>query len=274
MVRLGFNSNGFQGHRLGEALGCLAELGYRAVAITPDVGCLDPRETGGDELTRIAARCRFLGLEVVVETGARFILDPWRKHRPNLLEVDDSWHVRLEYLLRMLEWCDILGARVLSFWSGALPENQTEQGAEYRLIAALEILRRRADELGVVLGLEPEPGHWIATLSDYARLRNEYPGLFKMTLDVGHILSNQETEPHQAIHEWRDEIVNLQLDDMRWGEHLHLAPGEGQLNWVELVRALKELDLQVPACFELSRDGHRFHELAPYCMQAMRQLGL
>ncbi|MDP6849342.1 MAG: sugar phosphate isomerase/epimerase family protein [Planctomycetota bacterium] len=260
-LQLGWNSNSFQSHRLEEVLPILADLGYGAVAITPDVPHLDPRYTTPEDLRRVGARCAELGLEVVVETGARFLLDPARKHRPNLLELDDSKDIRLKFLRHMVEWCDMLGAKVLSFWSGSIPEGQSKEGAATRLVDACENLHTLSERYGVLLGLEPEPGHFIATLNDYANFTNANPDLVKLTFDTGHILANEEGQPSDHVGQWKNEIVNLQLDDARHGIHEHLPPGEGEVDWPAFWEAVRLAELRCPACWELSRDSHRFHEL-------------
>ena len=83
---LGYNTSGFAHHRLEDALAILADLGYGGVALTLDYHVLDPYEP---DLPRRVASVRDLlerlGLRSVVETGARFLLDPRRKHQPTLI---------------------------------------------------------------------------------------------------------------------------------------------------------------------------------------------
>ncbi len=118
--RLGYNTNGFAHHRLDDALHILAELGYRAVALTPDAHHLRPFETTATELRSYRQLLEQLDLSVVVETGARYVLDARRKHRPTLLEAGAAGRARrLEFLVRCAEIAAELGGSRVSIWSGA-----------------------------------------------------------------------------------------------------------------------------------------------------------
>ncbi len=88
---LGYNTNGLAHHRLTDAIELLADEGYQSVAITLDAGALDPY----DDPEHLARQLRAVrealdrrGLNRVVETGARFLLNPRRKHDPTLLDPD------------------------------------------------------------------------------------------------------------------------------------------------------------------------------------------
>ncbi|BCB84258.1 hypothetical protein Psuf_015710 [Phytohabitans suffuscus] len=109
-LRFGYGTNGFANHRLTDALAVIADLGYEGVALTLDHDHLDPfapdlaRRT--DDLASTLDR---LGLSVVVETGARYLLDPWHKHAPTLLHDDPA--KRLEFLRRAVRIGADLGRR-------------------------------------------------------------------------------------------------------------------------------------------------------------------
>ena len=213
MALYGYNSNGFASHRLEEALIILAENGMRAVAITPDVPHLDPRTSTSSEVKNIAKLCKDLNLVVIIETGARYVLDSKRKHRPNLLESDESRMVRIRFLQQMLEWCDIFESPVLSFWSGTLPEGQDESLARCLFLDAVCSLKNSAPKT-LEFAIEPEPGHLISTLSDFTSLEPELPAGVGLCLDIGHLLVNDVYTPAEAIKKHADIIKTVQLDEL------------------------------------------------------------
>jgi len=84
-VLLGYNTNGFAHHDLFDAIALLAEIGYRSVAITIDHGALSPREDWRGQLRRLKSNLEDYGMRSVIETGARFLLNPDHKHEPTLM---------------------------------------------------------------------------------------------------------------------------------------------------------------------------------------------
>ena len=119
-LRFGYGTNGFANHRLGDALEVIAGLGYEGVALTLDTDHLDPFAPDlARRVAQTADQLRDLGLAVVIETGARYLLDPWRKHAPTLLH--DDRKLRLEFLRRAVTIGADLGAEAVSFWAGVRP---------------------------------------------------------------------------------------------------------------------------------------------------------
>ncbi|WP_426511190.1 sugar phosphate isomerase/epimerase family protein [Dactylosporangium sp. McL0621] len=130
-MRFGYGTNGFSNHRLDDALAVIAGLGYEGVALTLDHHHLDPFDANLSRHVReVGRRLQELGLGVVIETGARYLLDPWRKHAPTLL--DDEPGPRLEFLRRAVRIGADLGAEAVSFWAGVPPRKEAgvRPGAE------------------------------------------------------------------------------------------------------------------------------------------------
>src|SRR5439155_16179243 len=99
------------------------------------------------------------GLRTVIETGARFLLDPWHKHQPTLVSADnESRKLRLEFLRRSLEIARGLDSDAVSLWSGAPTDASPVSVLMDRLVEGVRCLCDYAAELQVRLAFEPEPG--------------------------------------------------------------------------------------------------------------------
>jgi len=262
---LGYNTNGFAFHRLEDALRVIAELGYRCVAITVDHHALNPYAPHIAERTqRVRQLLDALGLASVIETGARFLLDPRRKHRPTLLDPDKAARERrMDFLRRCMDLAVELGSAAVGLWSGALPPGQEEAVAFDRLVRGCAALADEADAKGVVLAFEPEPGMLVETLAGYERLAAAVDrDSFRLTIDVGHLVCNETASPGRLIARFAPKLANVHLDDMRRGVHDHLFFGEGEVDVAEVFAALRAADYRGPACVELSRHSHNAVETA------------
>lgn len=283
MFRLGYNTNGLAHHRVLAALELVSELGYEALSITPDVGQLDPYRLDKEEVVRVRRRAEELGLALTLETGARFLLDPFRKHRPNLLEDDAAGRAqRIDLLLRHVDLAASLGATLVSLWAGAAPDDSVGDRRDgrpareelwQRLCDGLRPVLARARAQGVPLAFEPEPGMFVERPAGYLelveRLGSEGDEL-GLCLDVGHCHATRDLPVTDVIRRLAPRLVLVQLDDARTGEHVHRMFGEGDLDLPKAFAALIEVGFDGVAAVELSRDSYRGPEAAREAMAHLR----
>jgi sugar phosphate isomerase/epimerase len=272
----GYNTNGFAHHRLEDALGILAELGYRGVALTLDYHVLNPYEHGlATRVDGVRRRLETLGLRCVVETGARFLLDPWRKHQPTLLSPDPrEREFRLDLLRRAVSVAEGLRADAVSFWSGTPCDDAGPTEWMDRLADGCRRLCDEAAAHGVRLAFEPEPGMFIDTMDRFAELRRrvDHPA-FGLTIDVGHLHCQGETPIAVYLERWRDLLWNVHVEDMRRGVHDHLMFGEGEIDFGPVLRTLRAIGYAGGLYVELSRHSHNAVETARQALAFLRAAG-
>jgi len=227
---------------------------------------LDPFTSTPAEVDAFGAACRDAGLAVAVETGARFVLDPRRKHQPTLLDdVAAERARRLDLLRRCHDLAARLGAETLSFWAGTPPGGSPPGNGPAADRDAL--LDRLCEGAAALLDhaaggpsrvcFEPEPGMLVASLAELddflARLAR--PELAVM-LDVGHVPVTETITPAEAVRRLAPRLGGLQLDDSAGGLHEHLVPGDGEIDFRAVLAAAREVGFTGLASLELPRHGH------------------
>jgi L-ribulose-5-phosphate 3-epimerase len=258
-MRIGYNTNGLAHHDLIEAIDLLAELGYQSVALTIDHGALSPYQANWQ---RQAATVREAlarhGMHSVIETGARYLLDPRVKHEPTLLTADESRRqMRIGFLRHAVRLAEELGSDCVSLWSGVLRDNADDATAWTRLTDGLQGLLDFAAVHHVVVGFEPEPGMFIDTMDKFTELSERLPhSQLQLTLDLGHLHCQGETPIAEQIRRWGPRIVNIHIEDMRADAHEHLMFGEGEIEFPPVFAALREIGYQKGVHVELSRHSH------------------
>jgi len=271
-LRLGYGTNGFAGHRLTDACEVIAGLGDDGLALTLDQPHLDPY---ADDVTARAEEVRSLldsyALAVVVETGSRYVLDPWRKHEPTLVS-DTGRERRVDLLCRAVRIGAALGAEAVSFWSGTTPPGVPAEQAWARLVDGIGPVLDEAAALGVTCAFEPEPGMAVDTVAAALELRRRLgaPEHLRLTLDLGHLVCNEPLAPADSVALAGDLIGNVQVDDMARDVHEHLEIGTGELDLAAAFQALVDTGYAGLASVELPRHSHAAPSVARSSMQAMR----
>ncbi|MCB0074438.1 MAG: sugar phosphate isomerase/epimerase [Caldilineaceae bacterium] len=263
---LGYNTNGFAHHSLEQAIEVIASIGYRAVAITIDHGALNPLDNrNAHQLSAVAALLKRHQMTPVIETGCRYLLDPRHKHEPTLVSPSEDKRTQRIALYRYaIDVAKQLEASCVSLWSGVVHDDADDPTALRRLTTALQEVLDYAQQRGVTIGFEPEPGMLIGALSAYDQLQEalDHPDNLRLTLDVGHLHCQQETPIPSYIKRYADEIVNIHIEDMRVGIHEHLMFGEGEIDFPPIIAALSETAYNGPLTVELSRHSHMAPEAA------------
>lgn len=270
----GYNTNGFAHHRLEDALPIIRELGYESVAITLDHQALNPFDE--ERLAQQLSDIRDVIVDgllngAAIETGARFLLDPRRKHQPTLLSKSARERAsRREFLRRSVNLAPELGITRVSFWSGAALGGESHHVLMQRLAGICRELADHAADLEVLLAFEPEPGMFIDTMDKFHELfdRVNHPA-FGLTLDIGHLHCLGEPIV-ETIRRWKNVLRNVHIEDMRCDVHEHLMFGEGEIDFPPVLAALREIGYTGGVHVELSRHSHDAVETARRALAFLR----
>ena len=263
-MNLGYNTNGLANHDLLDAIALLAEIGFRGVAITLDHGALNPfDERLESQLESVAGLLTTYNLACVIETGARFLLDPRTKHEPTLVTADPAGRAhRIEFLCRAIDIAARLNAGCVSLWSGVVRDGAGDREAFARLGGGLTNALAYAERKEVVLAFEPEPGMLIDTLARYDDLLGELStqrietDRLRLTIDIGHLHCQGELPIAEQIHRHSDRLANVHIEDMRSRVHEHMMFGEGEIDFPPVIAALAQIDYAGLVSVELSRHSH------------------
>jgi sugar phosphate isomerase/epimerase len=283
---LGYNTNGLAHHDLLGAVELLAEIGYRGVAVTIDHNALSPKDPRRwKQIARLRRLLERLKMRSVIETGARFLLDPRVKHEPTLLS--ESRRRRIDFYRYAISCAAILGSDCVSLWSGTLREEMGTGdaprtspptnapplqwgGAGARCVQAVDHLAEGLREvldfaaaMKVTVAFEPEPGMLVDTMWAFEELlrRIDAPNL-RLTLDIGHLQCQGELPIAEVIRRWAPRLANVHVEDMRRGVHEHLMFGEGEIDFPPVLHALAEVGYTGGVYVELPRHSHEGPEAA------------
>jgi sugar phosphate isomerase/epimerase len=211
-------------------------------------------------------------LRSVIETGARYLLDPRHKHEPTLVSPDPAARVRrVEFYRHAIRAAAELGSDCVSIWSGTLHDNAPREVAWRRVVDALRRVLDDGEGQGVAIGFEPEPGMFVDTMANFQSLLERLGDeRLRLTLDVGHLHCQREMPIAAQVARWADRLVNVHIEDMRAGVHEHLMFGEGEIDFPPVLAALAQSGYRGGVHVELSRHSHDGPRAAAAAMEFLK----
>ena len=161
-----------------------------------------------------------------------------------------------------------VGARVFVF-SGCR-KTDSDPGEWERTVNRTRELSRVAEDSGVTLALEFEPGFVVGSTDDLFRIFGEVdsPNLCA-NLDLGHVFL-VDRDPLQSIRSLGERIAHCHVENMAAGKHRHLLPWEGDMDLPAYIDALKEIGFAGNLAVDMY--DYAYDEIADRCIKYLREL--
>ncbi len=247
-----YSTNAFVEYPLHEALDLIARTGFSGVEIMCDRPHLYPPDTREDDLNSIKSLLQELNLAITnLNCFTLFAVgDTWL---PSWIEPDEKRRQqRIEHTLNCLDLARFLGCPNISVPPGGPPVDRDREKSLALFSQGLEQVIPRAEEAGVSILIEPEPGLLIENSKEMKSFMETISSdRVGVNFDAGHFFCVGEA-PEEAIEDLFEWTGHIHIEDIAaTRDHNHLIPGLGAMDYKAFFKKLKELGYKGDVCLEL-----------------------
>src|SRR5262245_34936287 len=203
VINLAFSTNAFKKNTLEQAIEAIASIGYRGVELMADIPHAYPPDMPAPRRAAVKELIRARGLSVSnIDAFTLFALGD--TYHPTWIEDDPrKRELRVIHTLACIELARQFGAATMSLQPGGpmIGTAISRDLAGERFAEGLGKVLPVAQQYGLVLAIEPEPGLFIETAQEYLEFKIRYfanEPLVKMNCDVGHLYCVGE-DPAEVI---------------------------------------------------------------------------
>jgi sugar phosphate isomerase/epimerase len=256
MINLAFSTNAFKKNTLEQAIGAIGDVGYTGVELMADVPHAYPPDMSRERRESVKKLIETRGMRVSnVNAFTLFALGD--TYHPTWIEDDaKKRETRIIHTMASLELAREFGAKTMSLQPGGpmIGTTITRDLAGERFAEGLHRVLPMAQEYGIVLAIEPEPGLFIETAAEYLEFKQKYfatENFVQMNCDVGHLYCVGE-DPATVIRAMPSHIAHVHLEDIGTNRvHQHLTPGKGAIDFGSIFSALDAIAYRGWATVEL-----------------------
>ncbi|MFQ5463970.1 MAG: sugar phosphate isomerase/epimerase family protein [Phycisphaerae bacterium] len=240
-MKLAYSSNAYMRQPLETAMNRIAALGYSGIELMADVPHLWPPSTTDADIALVRTNLDRLGLAVsnVNAFMMNAVEDFWH---PSWIEPDEAYRQRrVEHTIDALKLAAKLGApSITTEPGGPLDPRMDRDRALDLFVAGLEETLPIAEEVGVALLVEPEPGLLIERASEFLELAQRVDSAaFGLNFDIGHFYCVAEPLA-ETVQRLAQHTRHYHIEDIAAHRvHEHLVPGRGAIDLGETLAAIR-----------------------------------
>ena len=250
---LGYSSNAFKKHSIFEAVEKIGRLGFRGIEIMCKRPHVHASIFSEEEWPRLKSRIEAERLKVInLNCSTLFALGDDLCSSQADAPPDETLEERIEHTLHCLRLASYLGCRNISIPTGTPAKNLSREGFKTLFGERLKKVVSLAEELGVDVLLEPEPGldghNYLNFKAFIEEVRSPAVGV---NFDIGHLycLGEDPSASFEQMFRW---IGHVHLDDIAPSRiHHHLIPGRGAIDFLEVFKTMARLGYDRDMCLEL-----------------------
>jgi sugar phosphate isomerase/epimerase len=238
-MKLAFSSNAFKKFSLEQCIPLISQIGYSGIEILCDV----PHAYPPKDLDVIRIRSLLSKHNLEISNLNSFTLYAIRDtYHPSWVEdISSLRHIRFEHTKNCIELARRLGCKFVSTEGGGPLLKKSYQSLRRRFKKEMNALSRYAEDQGIKVLVEPEPGLLLESSRDFLSfikgIESEY---IRLNFDIAHFYCARE-DPAEMVHRLSDFIEHFHLSDIATSRiHNHLIPGEGSIDFKSVFRAIVE----------------------------------
>jgi len=248
----GYSTNAFKKFSLNEAIEMIARIGFKGVEILGDRPHLYPPDFDDHQLANLA--------EVLVKNNMKItnlnsftLFAVGDTYLPSWIEPDkDRREIRIQHTLDSLKVAKQIGCPNISIPPGGPLDGMVRSEAMQFFHQGLDRVVSLAEELGVMILVEPEPDLMIETTEQFKEfIKDVQSKAIGLNFDIGHFFCVGE-DPKRAFEELFQWVGHVHIEDIDPNrEHNHLIAGRGGIEFKEIFTSMAQLGYKGDISLEL-----------------------
>jgi len=248
----GYSTNAFKKFSLDEAIEKIARIGFKGVEILGDRPHLYPPDFDDVQLVHLN--------EVLVKNDLKLtnlnsftLFAVGDTYLPSWIEPEkERREIRIQHTLDSLKVAKQIGCPNISIPPGGPLDGMARSQAMQLFHQGLDRVVALAEELGVMILVEPEPDLMIETSAQFKDfIKDVQSDAIGLNFDIGHFFCVGE-DPKAAFEELFQWVGHVHIEDIAASrEHNHLIAGRGGIEFKRIFQSMAQFGYQYDISLEL-----------------------